>query len=103
VSAIGAEPDVQDTEARERQREHRQSAFDRWRADPSNRHRNLVEWADRKHADPTQIAASVRDDDPRIAGWTFGGNGGPDGILKCSMSFGTTIEGKDSFKGRPSC
>jgi hypothetical protein len=42
------------------------SVFDRWRAAPSNRPRNLVEW-DRKHADPTQIAASVRGDDPESA------------------------------------
>jgi hypothetical protein len=68
VSVIGAEPDVQDSGT------HvyfngsiDKSVFDRWRADASNRPRNLVERADRKHADPTQIAASVLGDDPRIA------------------------------------
>lgn len=66
MSAIGTEPDVQDNGTRVNVSESvDKSVFDGWRADPSNRPRNLVEW-DRKHADPKQIAASVRGDDPRM-------------------------------------
>ena len=39
----------------------------RWRADPSYRPQNLVEWAKRKNVDPGQLQSSVRADDPSVA------------------------------------
>jgi hypothetical protein len=39
--------------------------FERWRADPTYRPDNLVEWAKRKKIDPTQLRTSVQADDPR--------------------------------------
>lgn len=65
---IGAEPDVRDNGTHVNVNESiDKSVFDRWRADPSYRPRNLIEWADRKHADPAQIKGSVRGDDPKVA------------------------------------
>ncbi|WFU54764.1 DUF2235 domain-containing protein [Bradyrhizobium pachyrhizi] len=43
------------------------SVFQRWRADPKYRPRNLVEWSQRRNVDPTQLRTSVRADDPRIS------------------------------------
>jgi hypothetical protein len=40
------------------------SVFKRWRADPTYRPSNLVEWAQRKKVDPAQLQTSVRADDP---------------------------------------
>lgn len=42
------------------------SVFARWRADPSYRPSNLVEWARRKKVDPAQLRYSVRADNPSI-------------------------------------
>ena len=42
------------------------SVFKRWRADPTYRPANLVEWAQRKKVDPAQFQTSVRTDDPRV-------------------------------------
>ena len=42
------------------------SVFQRWRADPTYRPRNIVEWAQRKKVDPAQLQTSVRADDPRV-------------------------------------
>jgi len=39
------------------------SVFKRWRADPTYRSANLVEWAQRKKVDPAQLQTSVRADD----------------------------------------
>lgn len=44
-----------------------QSVFDRWRADPTYRPANLLEWAHRMHVDPTRVRSTVRADDPRVA------------------------------------
>lgn len=44
-----------------------QSVFDRWRATPSYRPQNILEWAKRKNVDPAAIRSSVRADDPSIA------------------------------------
>jgi uncharacterized protein (DUF2235 family) len=41
------------------------SVFKRWQADPTYRPQNLVEWAQRKKADPASLQASVRADDPK--------------------------------------
>jgi len=43
------------------------SVFDRWRADPEYRPKNLAEWAERKKVDPSQVRSSVRADDPKVA------------------------------------
>lgn len=43
------------------------SVFDRWRADPEYRPRNLTEWAERMKVDPSQVRSSVRADDPKVA------------------------------------
>jgi type VI secretion system (T6SS) phospholipase Tle1-like effector len=65
---IGAEPDVQDNGTHVNVNETiDKSVFDRWRADPSYRPRNLLEWADRKDVDPAQVTGSVRADDPKVA------------------------------------
>jgi uncharacterized protein (DUF2235 family) len=42
------------------------SVFERWRADPTYRPINLVEWARRKKVDPTLLQSSVRADDPGV-------------------------------------
>jgi uncharacterized protein (DUF2235 family) len=43
------------------------NVFKRWRADPTYRPQNLVEWAERKHVDPGKLQTSVRADDPNVA------------------------------------
>lgn len=43
------------------------TVFDRWRADPSYRPPNLVEWSQRKRVDPAHIHSSVRATDPQVA------------------------------------
>lgn len=42
------------------------SVFERWRTDPTYRPINLVEWAQRRKVDPSQLQTSVRADDPRV-------------------------------------
>lgn len=43
------------------------TVFDRWRADPAYRPRNLMEWAERKKVDPAQVRTTVRADDPMVS------------------------------------
>jgi uncharacterized protein (DUF2235 family) len=63
---IGREPDVRDDGSHVDINETIDaSVFKRWRADPTYRPANLVEWAQRKNADPAQLQTSVRADDPR--------------------------------------
>lgn len=42
------------------------TVFDRWRADPAYRPKNLMEWAERKKVDPAQVRTTVRADDPTV-------------------------------------
>jgi uncharacterized protein (DUF2235 family) len=64
---IGQEPDLRDDGSHINVNETiGKSVFDRWRADPMYRPKNLVEWADRKHVDPATLMSSVRADDPRV-------------------------------------
>lgn len=42
------------------------NVFKRWRADPTYRPANLVEWAQRKKVDPSQFETSVRADNPGV-------------------------------------
>lgn len=64
---IGQEPEIRENGTHINVNETiDKSVFARWRADPSYRPKNLVEWIDRKHADPTQIIGSVRTDDPKV-------------------------------------
>lgn len=42
------------------------SVFGRWRADPTYRPANLIEWAQRRKVDPAQLRTSVRADDPQV-------------------------------------
>jgi len=64
---IGQEPDVRDNGTHVNVNETIDgSVFDRWRHNPSYRPRNLVEWANRKHVDPSKIGNSVLADDPKV-------------------------------------
>ena len=64
---IGHEPDVRDDGTHINVNETIDSSvFERWRADPTYRPPNLVEWAQRKKVDPAQLKTSVRADDPRV-------------------------------------
>jgi hypothetical protein len=64
---IGREPDVRDDGTHINVNETIDaSVFERWRADPTYRPANLVEWAQRKKVDPTQLHTSVRADDPLV-------------------------------------
>ena len=64
---IGPEPDVRENGTHTNVNETIDaSVFERWRADPTYRPRNLVEWAQRKKVDPAQLHTSVRADDPRV-------------------------------------
>jgi hypothetical protein len=63
--AIGREPDVRDDGSHININETIDaSVFKRWRADPTYRPSNLVEWAQRKKVDPAQLQTSVPADDP---------------------------------------
>jgi hypothetical protein len=42
------------------------TVFDRWRADPSYRPQNILEWTERKKVDPAKLTNSVRADDPNV-------------------------------------
>jgi hypothetical protein len=64
---IGREPDVREDGSHITVNESIDaSVFDRWRASPTYRPANLVEWAQRKKVDPAQLQTSVRADDPRV-------------------------------------
>ena len=64
---IGREPDVREDGSHINVNETIDaSVFDRWRADPTYRPANLVEWAQRRKVDPAQLQTSVRADDPRV-------------------------------------
>jgi hypothetical protein len=66
--SIGREPDVRDDGTHINVNETIDaSVFERWRADPTYRPRNLVEWAQRKKVDPAQLQTSVRANDPSVA------------------------------------
>jgi uncharacterized protein (DUF2235 family) len=65
---IGPEPDVRENGTHTNVNETIDvSVFQRWRADPEYRPRNLVEWAQRRKVDPAQLQTSVRADDPRVS------------------------------------
>jgi hypothetical protein len=65
---IGPEPDVRENGTHTNVNETIDvSVFQRWRADPSYRQRNLVDWAQRRKVDPAQLQTSVRADDPRVS------------------------------------
>lgn len=65
--AIGADPEQRDDGSHANVNETiDKTVFDRWRADPNYRPKNLVDWASRKKADPSKFATSVRADDPNI-------------------------------------
>ncbi|WP_445221497.1 hypothetical protein ACKWRH_16925 [Bradyrhizobium sp. Pa8] len=64
---IGREPDVRENGSHININETiDNSVFQRWRADPTYRPTNLVEWAQRKKVDPAQLQTSVRTDDPYV-------------------------------------
>jgi uncharacterized protein (DUF2235 family) len=65
---IGPEPDVRENGTHTNVNETIDvSVFQRWRADPEYRPRNLVEWAQRRKVDPAQLQTSVRADDPHVS------------------------------------
>lgn len=58
--AIGAAPEVRDDGTHPTVNETIDvSVFERWRADPTYRPKNLVEWAGRKKVAPAQLQTSV--------------------------------------------
>lgn len=64
---IGREPDVREDGSHINVNETIDaSVFARWRADPTYRPINLVEWAARKQVDPAQVKTSIRADDPSV-------------------------------------
>jgi len=64
---IGREPDIRDDGSHVNINETIDAnVFKRWRADPTYRPANLVEWAQRKKVDPAQFQTSVRADNPRV-------------------------------------
>jgi uncharacterized protein (DUF2235 family) len=64
---IGREPDVREDGSHININETIDAnVFKRWRADPTYRPANLVEWAQRKKVDPAQFQTSVRADNPRV-------------------------------------
>ena len=65
---IGRDPDVQDDGSHVDINETIDpSVFDRWRADPTYRPPNLIEWAKRKQVDPANLKTAVLADDPSKA------------------------------------
>lgn len=65
---IGALPDIRDDGAHVTVNETIDATvFDRWRADPTYRPTNLLEWARRKRVDPALLHSSVRATNPRIS------------------------------------
>jgi uncharacterized protein (DUF2235 family) len=64
---IGQEPDVRENGTHINVNETIDvSVFQRWRADPTYRPANLVEWAQRKKVDPAQLQTSVQANDSRV-------------------------------------
>jgi uncharacterized protein (DUF2235 family) len=64
---IGREPDVREDGSHINVNETIDATvFERWRADPTYRPANLVEWGQRRKLDPGQLQTSVRADDPRV-------------------------------------
>jgi hypothetical protein len=64
---IGQEPDVREDGTHTNINETIDAnVFKRWRADPTYRPANLVDWAQRKKVDPAQLQTSVRADDPGV-------------------------------------
>jgi hypothetical protein len=64
---IGREPDIREDGSHINVNETIDaSVFERWRAVPTYRPANLVEWAQRKKVDPAQVQTSVRADDPGV-------------------------------------
>jgi hypothetical protein len=64
---IGPKPDVQENGTHTNVNETIDaSVFQRWRADPKYRPKNLADWAQRKNADPDQLQTSVMAADPRV-------------------------------------
>jgi hypothetical protein len=65
---IGPEPEVRENGTHTNVNETIDvSVFQRWRADPNYRPRNLVEWAQHRKVDPAQLQTSVLAGDPRVA------------------------------------
>jgi hypothetical protein len=65
---IGGDPEVRDDGSHPTVNETIDaSVFKRWRADPTYRPRNLLEWAGRKRIDPSQLLTSVVADKPEMA------------------------------------
>ncbi len=65
---IGAEPvDAGDAVATTINETIDGTVFDRWRCDTSYRPQNLMEWAQRRTANPSELTKSVRADDPKTA------------------------------------
>jgi uncharacterized protein (DUF2235 family) len=65
---IGPPPDIQENGTHTNVNETIDaSVFQRWRADPNYRPKNLSDWAQRKNVDPGQLQTSVMADDPRVA------------------------------------
>ena len=64
---IGGEPDLREDGSHININETIDAnVFKRWRADPTYRPANLVDWAQRRKVDPAQFHTSVRADDPRV-------------------------------------
>ncbi len=64
---IGRDPDIQEDGSHININETIDAnVFKRWRADPTYRPANLVEWAQRKKVERAQLQTSVQADDPRL-------------------------------------
>ncbi|MDA9441498.1 hypothetical protein XH98_20900 [Bradyrhizobium sp. CCBAU 51745] len=64
---IGREPDIREDGTHINVNETIDAnVFKRWRADPTYRPANVIEWARRKKVDPAQFQSSVRADDPTV-------------------------------------
>ncbi|MDA9408917.1 hypothetical protein XH80_19940 [Bradyrhizobium sp. CCBAU 45384] len=64
---IGREPDIREDGTHINVNETIDAnVFKRWRADPTYRPANVIEWAWRKKVDPAQFQSSVRADDPSV-------------------------------------
>ncbi|MDR6660778.1 uncharacterized protein (DUF2235 family) [Tardiphaga robiniae] len=65
---VGRDPEIRDDGTHRNVNETIDAnVFKRWRADPAYRPQNIVEWAQRKHVDPSQFQGSVRADDPSVS------------------------------------
>lgn len=64
---IGRDPEVRDDGTHINVNETIDATvFERWRADPTYRPTNLVEWANRKKVDPAGLHTAIRADDPSV-------------------------------------